>query len=103
MLCPTRWTVRAASMHSVIQNYSVLQELWEKAVDVVRDTETIARIRGVAAQMTSFDFFFGLVLGEMLLRHCDNLSKTLQNPHLSAAEGQTVADMTKRNSCYFES
>ena len=96
VLCPMRWTVRAASMHSVIQNYSVLQELWEKAVDVVRDTETIARIRGVAAQMTSFDFFFGLVLGEMLLRHCDNLSKTLQNPHLSAAEGQTVADMTKR-------
>ena len=34
VLCPTRWTVRAASMHSVIQNYSVLQELWEKAVDV---------------------------------------------------------------------
>ena len=94
MLCPTRWTVCAASMHSVIQNYSVLQELWEKAVDVVRDTETIARIQSVAAQMTFFDFFFGLMLGEMLLRHCDNLSKTLQNPHLSAAEGQTVADMT---------
>ena len=89
-----RWTVHAASMHSVIQNYSVLQELWEKAVDVVRDTETIARIQSVAAQMTFFDFFFGLMLGEMLLRHCDNLSKTLQNPHLSAAEGQTVADMT---------
>lgn len=46
--------------------------------------------------MTSFDFFFGLVLGEMLLRHCDNLNKTLQNPQLSAAEGQTVADITKR-------
>ena len=45
VLCPTRWTVHAASMHSVIQNYSVLQELWEKAVDVVRDTETIACIQ----------------------------------------------------------
>ena len=32
----------------------------------------------------------------MLLNHCDNLSKTLQNPRLSAAEGQTVANMTKR-------
>ena len=63
---------------------------------MVRNTETIARIQGVAAQMPSFNFFFGLVLGEMLLNHCDNLSKTLQNPHLSAAEGQTVADMTKR-------
>lgn len=103
VLCPTRWTVRAASMHSVIQNYSVLQELWEKTVDVVRDTETIARIRGVAAQMTSFDFFFGLVLGEMLLRHCDNLSKTLQNPHLSAARGANSSRYDQKNSCYFES
>ena len=63
---------------------------------MVRDTETIARIRSVATQMTSFDFFFGLMLGEILLNHCDNFSKTLQNPYLSAAEGQTVANMTKR-------
>ena len=47
--------------------------------------------------MTYFDFFFGLVLGEILLNHCDNLSKTLQNPRLSTTEGQTVANMTKRN------
>ena len=95
VLCPMRWTVRAASMQSIIQNHSVLQELWEKATDVVRDTATKAHIRGVAAQMTTFDFFFGLLLGELLLNHCDNLSKTLQNPQLSAAGGQTVANMTK--------
>ena len=69
VLCPTRWTVRADSMMSIIKNYRVLNELWEKACEVVKDTETIARIRGVAAQMTSFEFFYGLVLGEMLLRH----------------------------------
>ena len=28
VLCPTRWTVRAASLKSVIDNYQVLQELW---------------------------------------------------------------------------
>ena len=59
----------------------------------MKDTETIARIRGVAAQMASFDFFYGLVLGEMLLRHTDNLSRTIQE-HISAAEGQSVAGMT---------
>ena len=94
-LCPTRWTVRADSMHSIIQNYSVLQELWEQAADIVHDSETIARIRGVASQMQCFDFFFGLVLGENLLRHTDNLSRTLQKS-CSASEGQAVADMTKR-------
>ena len=96
VLCPTRWTVRADSMNSIIRNYAVLQELWERSAELVRDTETIARIRGVSAQMHSFDYFCGLLLGEMLLRHCDNLSKALQSSSLSAAEGQAIADMTKK-------
>jgi len=94
VLCPTRWTVRADSMKSIICNYEVLVELWEKATDIVRDTETIAWIRGVAAQMNTFSFYFGLLLGEMLLRHSDNLNKTLQHDKLSAAEGQAIAVMT---------
>ncbi len=94
VLCPTRWTVRADSMLSIIQSYTVLNELWDKACNVVGDTETIAHIRGAAAQMGSFEFFFGLVLGEMLLRHTDNLSRTLQHDHVSAAEGQAIATMT---------
>ena len=94
VLCPTRWTVHADSMESVISNYAVLQAMWDDAADIVRDTDTKARIRGVAAQMDSFEYFFGLVLGEMLLRHTDNLSRSLQNKKCSAAEGQTVAQMT---------
>ena len=30
----------------------------------------------------------------MLLRHTDNLSRTLQHDHVSAAEGQAIATMT---------
>lgn len=33
-------------------------------------------------------------MGELLLGHSDNLSRSLQSPHLSAAEGQKVAAMT---------
>ena len=36
------------------------------------------RILGVATFMKSFDFLFGVLLGETLLRHSDNLSKALQ-------------------------
>ena len=57
VLCPTRWTVRAKSMISIIRNYSVLREHWEQEGEVVTDTETVARIGGVAAQMQNFDFF----------------------------------------------
>ena len=93
VLCPTRWTVNAASLASIIDNYSVLQSTWEEAVDAVRDTESKARINGVAAQMEKFDFLFGASVGEMILRHSDNLSQTLQKKTTSAAEGQQVARM----------
>ena len=47
-------------------------------------------------RMTSFDFFFGVSQGELLLKHSDNLSKTLQASSMSAAERQKVADMSIR-------
>ena len=87
-LCPTRWTVRAQSLKSIIDNYEVLLDLWDDCLDVVKQAELRSRIIGVQAQMSNFGFYWGINLGELLLRHVDNLSKTLQNPKLSAASGQ---------------
>ena len=42
----------------------------------------------------TFRYLFGFALGQLILRHSDNLSKTLQSPKLSAAEGQRIALMT---------
>ena len=106
LLCPTRWTVRADSLHSIISNYSLLMSTWMEAIEAARDTETKARIQGVQSQMNTFNFLFGALLGELVLRHTDNLSRTLQN-EFSAAEGQhtasLVADMleTLRNDDLF--
>ena len=44
--------------------------------------------------MKTFNFVYGAILGEMILRHADNLSSTLQHKSMSAAEGQQVALMT---------
>ena len=44
--------------------------------------------------MKSFDFFFGLLLGERLFSHTDNLSKTLQDKRMSAVSGQRVTMQT---------
>ena len=44
ILCPTRWTVRADSLLSIIENYSVLHNTWNKALEISRDTDTKARI-----------------------------------------------------------
>ena len=93
-LCPTQWTVKADSLCSVINNYSVFQEFWEKAKDIISDSETRARIAGVEAYMSKCEYKFGLVLGVCVLRHTDNLSKTLQSPKLNASEGQRIAELT---------
>ena len=53
-----------------------------------------SRIHGVSSCMKSFDFYFGVSLGELLFNHSDNLSKILQSASMSAAEGQKIEDMT---------
>ena len=58
VLCPTRWTVHAASLKSVFDNYGVLQALWDEAQLWRLDSEMRARIIGVAYQMQSFEFLF---------------------------------------------
>ena len=58
------------------------------------DSEMRARIVGVNGQMQTFNFLFGISLGNFLLRSTDNLSKTLQLKSLSAAEGQRLATLT---------
>ena len=57
-LCPTRWTVRAQSMKSILANYDHLQQLWEVSLEIVKDVEMKSRIHGVSVRMQSFEFFF---------------------------------------------
>ena len=94
VLCPTRWTVKAEALKSTVDNFEVLQHLWEESLEYVKESEMRARILGVSDRMMKFDFFFGAILGETVLSHSDNLSRTLQKGDISASEGQGVAEMT---------
>lgn len=91
VLCPTRWTIRADSLLSIVSNYEALQSTWDEAVTIAKDTETKAWIHGVSFQMKTFDYLYGYMLGELILHHTDNLSHTLQHKSLSAAEGQEIS------------
>ena len=53
-----------------------------------------ARILGVQSQMEKFYYFWGAALGELILWHTDNLSRTLQKANMSAAEGQKIVVRT---------
>ena len=61
-LCPTRWTVQAEALKSILNNYEVLNELWHECLEIVKETEMKARIYGVQSQMQKFDYFWELHL-----------------------------------------
>ena len=49
---------------------------------------------GIKSQMETFQYYFGVCLGECVLRHADNLSRTLQSSSMSAAGSQKIAAFT---------
>lgn len=70
-------------------------EEWRVSLEDKLQPDVRGRIVGCQAQMQTFDFFFGLSLGERLFSHSDNLSKTLQSTRMSAVSGQRLAQLTK--------
>ena len=93
-LSQTRWTVRAISLKSVLDNYIPLMELWENCLEEKPDSETKSRIIGVKSQMGTFEYYFGLHPEFLIFVHTDNLSQSLQGTQKSAAQGQTITSMT---------
>ena len=91
VLCPTRWTVRGASLQSITDNRNVLHEVWQASLEEWLDTEVRARICGVLYQISKFEFYFAVRVGTLVLNVADNYSKTLQHSHMTASEGQDIA------------
>ena len=56
-LCPTRWTVNAESLKSILTNYQPLQLTRIEAIDVP-DSDTRLKIRGIESQIKRFSYFF---------------------------------------------
>ena len=78
----------------VVDNWIPLQEIWDKSLETNLDSEVKARVIGVKHQMRTFDYHFRISLGAQILRISDNLSKTLQDAHISASEVQAVSSLT---------
>lgn len=85
--------MRTASLESIRVNYQTLKATWEKALTVVRESEVKARINRVAAVMNSFKFLFGLMLAERILKHTDNLSRTIQASPMPAVEARSLSQL----------
>ena len=95
-LCRTRWTVRGGSLQRVIDNWNVLQELWTECLETKLEPDIKGRIIGVKNQMGTFDYFYCVNLGGVLLKHSDNLSRAIQTSYMSAEGYQLVAALTTK-------
>ena len=78
----------------MIDNWIPLQELWDESLETNLESEVKSRVIGVKHQMGTFDYYFRISLGAQILRIGDNSSKTLQDAHISAIEGQAVSSLT---------
>ena len=47
----------------------------------------------IAAKMNEFEFLFCIMLAEVLLRLCDNLSKTIQCSSMPAIEAHSLSEL----------
>ena len=89
--CPTRWTVRAASLSAILKNYGTLMKLWGWEHDNISNSDMKARIIGVQTKMQTFSFFYGLQLAIVVLSQSDNLSSSHQRAELCAVNAQKNA------------
>ena len=69
------------------------------------EPEIKGRIIGVKSQMKTFNYFYGVIILQLVLRHSDNLSKTLQKSSLTSFQGKEIVSLTLQaiNSLWSES
>ena len=94
-LCPTRWTVRAESLRSVLLNYKVIQSALEEIVEQYSgNTKATSQARGILVIFSKFSFFFGVAVAEKFFSITDTLSRAIQKKSLCACAANKMAEVT---------
>ena len=91
-LCPTRWTVRTCALHSILSNYSVLQETLQKVNTECHD-DYGRTAGGYLAQMEKFSTYLGLKLSHLIFAGTEQLSIALQGKDTTVQEATTAANL----------
>ena len=85
IFCPTRWTVQAASLRTIMKNGTRMKP---------RGWAQKARIIGVETKIQTFSFFYRLQFAIVAFSHSDNLSSSLQRAELYAVDAQKDAKLS---------
>ena len=95
-LCPTRWTVRATSMQSVMDNYNAILAALEEIASTDK-TESGSKASGLCTSFTTFQTYFALNLGVAVFSRAENLSCLMQKKKTNATVAKSAADVLYEN------
>ena len=82
------------SKGQINDNWVALQNVWNESLDGNLEPEIKGRIIGVKSQMKTFNYFYGVIILQLVLRHSDNLSKTLPKSSLTSFQGKEIVSLT---------
>jgi hypothetical protein len=86
-LCPTRWTVRACAINSVVCNYDHLMQTLERIqADRTTPTDAASTARGLLKQMEMSETYFRCVVAYRLFAITDAFATAVQRPTINMAE-----------------
>ena len=95
-LCPTRWTTRQESIHSLLVNYKFVQEALIEIADSDK-SDAGTKANGLANSMDTFVFYFALVTGLLIFERTEQLSKLLQSSSISVSAALRAAEHARAN------
>ena len=89
-LCPTRWTVRTASLQSVCTNYSVIQRTLLTTAKMM----PAPKQRDCCAEWSLLRCFFSINLALIVFQPAEDCSKIVQSKTISAVAAKKAATTT---------
>jgi Domain of unknown function (DUF4371) len=86
-LCPTRWTVRASAISSVLVNYEhLLAALQHIGSDRTTPADAASTARGLQKTLQSTEAYFSCVVAHRLFALTDAFAKSIQSPTMTITE-----------------
>ena len=89
-LCPTRWTVRTASLKSIESNYSALMDFLEDMY--ITGGASASKANGLLLQLQKFSTFFSLQLMLTFFSRVEQVNTSLQNHQLHLQKAKEMVD-----------
>ena len=92
-LCPTRWTVRAEALSSIVDNYEVLLDTMEEVRSNPGSSDVTSKASGILNILLRFSTLFSLTFGAEVFSVTDFIATKLQAKDMDARTAQNLFEI----------